>query len=108
MYTNFPSLNLKAENSFMRRKMFLAAVAVCAGISSGFMMTESGSVFPAAAGACILALLVIGADLPRFSAALFVAGIIVFFMSYSFYESGGLSACEGQETEIVSKVKPWR
>ena len=85
--------------------MFLAAVAVCAGISSGFMMTESGSVFPAAAGACILALLVIGADLPRFSAALFVAGITVFFMSYSFYESGGLSACEGQETEIVSKVK---
>ena len=89
----------------MRRKLFLAAVSVCAGIGTGYVTFESGALM-AAVLSCLAALvLVFAAGLPRCTLAFFAAGTVLIFLSRNFYETGGLSSWEGETVQILATVE---
>lgn len=89
----------------MRRKLFAAAVAVCAGIAAAYMTAETGALISVAAGVAAAAILIKRAGVPRETLAFFALGALLFYISFGFYENGGLSRWEGKEAEISGTVQ---
>ena len=89
----------------MRRKLFAAALAVCAGIAAAYMTAETEALISIAAGIIAALILINGAGVPKEIIAFFALGVLLFYLSFNYYENGGLSRWEGKETRITGVVQ---